>query len=461
MTILQNILTEYDEMLSGETYLDPIGALVIWSAFGQQIFRGRVNSISNDVRNYTLNLVNHFLIRRLEADPEAKLSGHLAKVYPDKREQRFKYACLLYLENLFAFAILQHEGDPGIESGGVLGIRKARRRWEDSGRNPTLKFTHAKEGQVLVRQLGLGVSGRYKTPLMEIGYFDSHYHYHLPDAAELWARTELLVQDTLELRTFVEQAYTHMKAVIAQSSKCPEVMFKEVPAALKKALVSAFPAPEQVGRYTRDYWLKVTGLNTGASGAILQVLDDYRDKPNLEALTPEELVTLALKKSLEAEEKTKLCNIQILEPFFGESALLFTLMTARRSQPLADVLSEWKRFGRHALTLPGAARQIRATPAILNVLNGTARTRLQHLLKLADAETMEAQIRVLFDYHRQVMAERGQLPWITLDDDGLIKVNVRPSYLPDPDDWPVGHWVNGYYLPQFRKLVMGYQGGES
>jgi hypothetical protein len=461
MTIFQDILTEYDETLSGETYLDPIGALVIWSAFGQQIFRNRVNSISNDVRNYTLNLVNHYLVRRLETDPQAKLSDRLARVYPDKREQSFKYACLLHLENLFAFAILQHEGDTGVESGGVLGIRKARRLWEDSQHNPTLRFTHDKEGQVLVRQLGLGVSGRYKTPLMEIGYFDSHYHYHLPDAAGLWARTEILVQDTPELSAFVEQAYAYLKTVLLQSRKCPEVTFKEVPAALKKAFVSAFSAPEKVGLYTRDYWLAVTGLNTGAAGAILQVLDDYRDKPELEALTPEELVALAMGKPLAADDQTRLRNIQILEPFLGESALLFTIMTARRSQPLETVLSEWKRFGRHASTLPGAARQVLATPAIINVVSGTARSRLQRLLKLTDAETVEGQVRVLFDYHRQVMIERGQLPWLSLDDEGLIKVNVRPSYLPDPEDWPAAHWVNGYYLPQFRKLVMGYQGGEA
>lgn len=461
MTLFQDILTEYDEMLSSEIYIDPIGSLVIWSALGQQIFRNRVNSISNDVRNYTLNLINHYLVRRLEADIEATLSSALTKVYPDKRAQNFKFACLLYLENLFTFSILEHEGDLGVDSSGVLGIRKARRLWEDTKNKPTLHFTHDKDGQVLVRQLGLGVSGRYKTPLMGIGFFDSHYHYNLPIAAELWDRTETLVQGTPELREFVDQAYAHLKMVISQSSKCPKIAFGEVPSGLKSSFASTFAAPDKVGLYSRNFWLATTQLNTGAAGAILDVLDKYRDQAKLEDLTPQELVTLALKRPLGANEQTTLHNIQVLEPFLAETALLFTLMMARKSQSLEVVMAEWERFRRDSSTLPVAARHVQATSTIINVVNGTARSRLQRLLKLADALTVEEQVRIIFDYHRQVMAERGQLPWLMIDDVGHIKVNVRPSYLPDPDDRPVGSWVNGYYLPQFRKLVWGYQGGES
>ena len=52
-------VTEFNDSIVGETYLDPLGQLVIWSTYGQQIFDGRVSSVSNDVRNYTLNLLNH------------------------------------------------------------------------------------------------------------------------------------------------------------------------------------------------------------------------------------------------------------------------------------------------------------------------------------------------------------------------------------------------------------------
>ena len=125
---LDKYLTEYDDSLSGESYIDPLGMLIIWSAYGQEIFRNRVNSISNDVRNYTLNLFNHYLVRRLIQDESILLSKRLTDVYGGKDTLFFKYACLLHLENLFTFSILKYEGKGG-DSSGVLGISNGRRRW--------------------------------------------------------------------------------------------------------------------------------------------------------------------------------------------------------------------------------------------------------------------------------------------------------------------------------------------
>lgn len=51
LNILDEILTEFDEAISSELNVDPLGLLVIWSSYGQDIFRRRISSISNDVRN--------------------------------------------------------------------------------------------------------------------------------------------------------------------------------------------------------------------------------------------------------------------------------------------------------------------------------------------------------------------------------------------------------------------------
>lgn len=87
---LDKYLTEYDDSLSGESYIDPLGTLIIWSAYGQVIFHNRVNSISNDVRNYTLNLFNHYLVRRLIQDENVRLSKRLTEVYGGKDTLFFK-----------------------------------------------------------------------------------------------------------------------------------------------------------------------------------------------------------------------------------------------------------------------------------------------------------------------------------------------------------------------------------
>ncbi|TYC55215.1 hypothetical protein ETQ85_14435 [Zoogloea oleivorans] len=167
--ILDYILTEFDASASNELNLDPLGLQVIWSAYGQIIFRNRISSISNDVRNYTLNLFNHAVTKALVEDDHVLLGKGLIndKAYASrgKDSTAFKQACLIYLENVFAYAMVEFQAQKGVETAGVLGISKARRRWDESACNPLLLFSQEARAHMLVRQNSLGVSGRYKTPL--------------------------------------------------------------------------------------------------------------------------------------------------------------------------------------------------------------------------------------------------------------------------------------------------------
>jgi hypothetical protein len=453
---LDKYLTEYDDSLSGESYIDPLGMLIIWSAYGQEIFRNRVNSISNDVRNYTLNLFNHYLVRRLTQDESVRLSKRLTDVYGGKDTLFFKYACLLHLENLFAFSILKHEGK-GVDSSGVLGISNGRRRWNEAEENPRLIFSHDKPGQLLVRQIGLGVSGRYKTPLMEIGYFDGNYHYHLPSAETLWQKAEAFIADNKSLHALADMLLEYMQEMLTQNSKQPETQFSAIPEKLPSAYAKTFASSGSVGRYARDYWLSVTGLDTGAAGALLVVLDENARREQPEDFAPQRLMALTDRTALPPEERRKMEHIEQLEPFLADAMLLFTLLTHKKAQPLQAVSERWKNFGRDEQTLPRRAQGLRDNLNLLGVVKGAARARLNALLQLADATTLSDQIRLLVEYHGRVMAERGQQPWLTLVDTAA-KVHVRPMRKPSEDEWPNGVWYHSYYLPQFKWLVRGYQG---
>ena len=77
---LSQFFTEYDDTLSQNLNIDPLGMTMIWSALGQRIFKNRVSSISNDVRNYTLNLVHHLAIKEL-VDSSIRLTGQVSNLY--------------------------------------------------------------------------------------------------------------------------------------------------------------------------------------------------------------------------------------------------------------------------------------------------------------------------------------------------------------------------------------------
>lgn len=456
--LLNEFLTEYDDSLGSELNIDPLGLQVIWSAFGQQIFQNRISSISNDVRNYTLNLFNHWLIKNLIDDESVALGNGLKKVYAGKNDLNFKHACLVYLENLYVYSVIAHQDTAGLESTGVLGISKARRRWYERGENPRLLFSHGSEAQVLVRQTMLGVSGRYKTPLVEMGFFDRQYHYSLPTAAPLWKSAGTLINSVPTLSHLYDELRLHLRELLASNSGEPKWDFCDIPTTLTQALTEAFPSSAVVGANTRGFWLSVTELDQGAPGALYKVLSPAKSGEGLSSASAADVFAMAVRQPLSREEQDKLEHVRLLEPLLGELDLLFNLMLAEKSQSLKEVQQRWQVFGRNAVTLTSYAAPFEENVAMSSVLSATGQSRLNRLLVLTRRDNVQAQMCALLDYHAEVMESRGQSPWLSLINGAQLKLQVRPRGEPAIADRPLGGWVHQYYIPQFRHLLGGLQG---
>lgn len=464
LRLLDNLLTEFDETISSELNVDPLGLLVIWSSYGQDIFRRRISSISNDVRNYTLNLFNHTVIRSLIEDDGVLLGKGLcsAPAYAGRGKDSiaFKQACLIYLENAFTYAMIGAQNQKGVETTGVLGISKARRRWEETQGNPRLLFSHESSAHVLVRQNSLGVSGRYKTPLVEMKFFDSTYDYALPASRSQWEKAHLLTtsKPLARLHRLVRE---HLTELLTDVRRIPERDFSELPTELRRAFVNAFRSPAVVGAYTRDFWLAVTELNHGAPGALYEVLNQEWISADQcqERQTADVFAQAAATPSLTADDKTKLEYVRLLEPFLAELDLLLGVMLSAKLQSLGEATSKWKSLGRDAHTLPDRAAQIETNTAMQARVSGTASGRLGELLALARYTNIQQQMEGLLQYHEKVMQARGQSPWLRLLGGNQLKVDVRIRQLPAKDERPVGAWVHHYYLPQFRHLLSGLRGG--
>ncbi len=453
---LNTYLTAYDDSLFGDSYIDPIGTLIVWSALGRQVFDDRVNSVSNDVRNYTLNLFHHHLVRRLVLDDDMQLSASLRRQYGGKEALAFKQACLILLENLFVFSLLRRQSTTGVATAGVLGISNARRIWDQHGEKTRLLFTHGKESQVLVRQLGLGVSGRYKTPLMKIGFFDKDYQYHLPKFQPCWSRAEAFIgQKGSALATLEREVYSFLKDRLPDLKHKGAIAFQNVPVVLSKGYAKAFGSSPAVGAYARNFWLTETGLDTGAAGAIFDVLVADLDGE----ADARETVERAIEHTKRPEDRAKLEQIARVEPFLADCALLFSLMTMTREHSLDTVAQAWLHaFGRGDNRLPELADRA-GDIAQLPALKGTqAGGRFVALQQVARAGNTQEQILALAKYHGNVMDLRGQPAWLSIDDCAKIKVHARTAAPPPPAHRPPGSWFNNYYLPQFTGLVKGLQG---
>jgi hypothetical protein len=458
-SFLDAYFTEYDKSLVPDSYIDPVGTLVIWSSFSRMVFRNRVNSVSNDVRNYTLNLFHHFVVRKLVGDDDAVLSASLKRRYHAKDVLAFKHACLIFLENLFVYSLLRYEtSEMDVKTGGILGISNARRRWTKEDGNPVLTFTHEPKGQILVRQLGLGVSGRYKTPLIEMNFFDANYQYSKPKFQPRWNAAEAFItgdgRNNL-LGRLEALLYPFLKRCVAELQHPGTLHFKDdVPSDLISAYADAFASPQVTGHYARDFWLQQTGLDHGASGALYTVLNRNTEVD----AQPKQVLEDALGEELTHEERDKLERIARLEPFLSDFMLLFTLMAAERNHSIDDVAKHWARHDRETDHLSKLAKPLGDYARLPAIRGSQAANRLMKLQQVANAGDVGQQIRQLADYHSDIMRSRGQPAWLVVAENGKIQVNARTMPRPVPGRWRPGDWYNSYYLPQFKSLVLGLQG---
>ena len=460
---LIDILTEYDAGITGELNLDPLGQQVIWSAYGQAIFRQRISSISNDVRNYTLNLFNHTVTKALLEDEEVTLAVGRRKGQADalqtKESMAFKQACLIYLENVYTYAMVEAQQQEGVETSGVLGISIARRSWQESKSNPKLLFSHLPAAHILVRQNSLGVSGRYKTPLVKMEFFDGNYDYSLPEYQSLWQKAQKqLLGDSTPLAKLKIAAVNHLKDLL--NGELPSSHeFEVVPKGLREAFVGAFSSSKGVGKYAEKFWLDVTELDKNAAGALYYELNTKQADPKRSA--KDVFKAAAGQPNLIAAEKDKLDYVSTLEPFLGELDLLFNTMLTSKSQTLDEVVTKWEALGRNQHTLRELADSISSNLGMLTQISGTTSQRLQNLLDLSRIDDVKKQAKGLFSYHEKIMQARGQSPWLRLAADGSeLTVDVSTRKLPSEEDRPVGAWVNHYYIPQFRNFISGLKGQE-
>ncbi|KQN53436.1 hypothetical protein [Erwinia sp. Leaf53] len=444
---LAEFLTEYDQRLTAEINSDPLGNLVIWSAFGQRVFRHRLSSISNDVRQYTLNLLHHAVIKRLTE------SGDLTPAdYPDLNSLAFKHACLTYLENLFVYSMLSAQDREDVVLSGVPGIRMGQKnRLEKRER---LLFSHRGDGWLLERQTLLGISGRYKTPMMEMQFFDRHYHYSGAESGAVWQRAQVLLGHGGVLHPLFTALVTHLQQQLALPAARRIARFSQCDPALAAHYVAAFRSREHCGSYAREFWLEVTGLDDAAAGALGDVILQW---PPATALHNAEVFRLARAALPAGDARQRLDDIRLTEPLLTGIDLLFRTLTCRRHNSLRQIEADWRAMQRDAQTLPALAVQAEQAE-VAWLAESTAGERRRQLLDIARAGTLAEQIALLLSWHQRVMALRGQLPWLRETAPGRYAVSVLSAAVDEEERQLPGRWKNSYYLPQFQYLLQGLWG---
>lgn len=455
--ILHKYFTEYDDSLTQMLNTDPLGMTVIWSAFGQQIFNNRVSSISNDVRNYTLNLIHHLAIKELIESPEnITLHREVRKKYPSMESLEFKQACLIHAENIFVYSLLTtNEAD--IDTNGILGVTKGRAKLGNNSDEALLDFTHEDKSFLLVRQLTLGVSGRYKTPFIGMRFFDKDYRYHLPESKEIWDKVSRHIENKCEdLNVLKNELVKHFRSILSNPLKQINIL-NDSNMAIRQAYVKVFQSPQYVGLKTKELWLDITDLKNDAAGYLYSVIQDEKNTDY------EKIFCIAHGKALTENNelsRQKLQNILDIEPFLTECNILFSILRSKRNSSLEEAKAVYEEFeGSNQDTLPVMAQALRNKGMLFNVLGDTAKKRFELLLQLADIkeDKFKSTVDKLLSYHKSVMTSRGQSAWVEMKPDGSFRCNIKLSNI-NAIKKSAKQWFHHYYIDEFRHLISGLEG---
>ncbi len=129
-TILSSFFTEYDDSLSAGILRDPLGFQVIWSTLGKRIFNNKITSISTDIRNFTINLFNHYIVKTIEEDFNIQIHKNLYEFYVNKSHNIFKTSLIIFLENLLVYSFIENPENKNINIEGLLGSLNATNKYK-------------------------------------------------------------------------------------------------------------------------------------------------------------------------------------------------------------------------------------------------------------------------------------------------------------------------------------------
>ena len=435
-----DIFTEYNSNLISQIDRDPLGFQQIWTHFGQKIFNSKTTSVATDIRNYTINLVHHNIIRQLPTKANSYWN-----IVSKRNDKEGIEKSIILLEMMLAHSRVI-SGTEWQESRGILGTSMAFKRWQENEdsiyldmdlSDPSWKRENKKSFEMLlVRQVSLGINGRYKGPFMRMGFFESDYKYS--KYSEEWDSINIYIENNPILKHLQESIFKSLHGVTK------EVSFKKT-SLWCTAYKNAFSQHEITSDFSLEFWPHHLGFGSGAAKAIFELLIE-KESPCDSEISGQQIFEEAIKRinSSEIEEVNNIQNILNIEPILVKLDATFKILLKTQNTNI-DVSNVMKIVDGY------------------NIPSGVPQ-RLIDLIKLIKKE--RDVIKALLTYHNDVMDDRGNMPWIRVLNNGDLKVYLhgeRTGGLEDLEkQLKLGNddWIHPYYIPSMEEIVCGMTKGD-
>lgn len=430
-----DIFTIPDKDLISDGSVDPMGMQMIWTYFGQLIFLNKLTTVSTDVRNYSINLLHHFVLYKFQQERNEEFNRAQSHFTYYRDAYDAKAGMLIFMEDLLVYALMDQKGP--VNTFGLLGSNKAQDDLDRTNGNYSAIEIHAERSKgVLVRQIQLGVNGRYKGPFMNMGLMSKNFEYspkefeRIEELISQWPEGNKLVYKLMDLLTeLLQKTDRDYPTVTLDRFKNDKELW---------GLYADCFGQLESNQILHDYWLEKLGITAGAASSIFSEINHLGEK-SIPAI-----MASAFKKEEDEKEKELLQWILDLEPFLTRCSHAFYLLSDVSVKRLVDIKSD--------------LNQLVANMPIESVLPLTCRNeRLEMLVEFVKDNTGSGVqfAEGILNYHKKIMEDRGGSAWVELENESIKHYIPQTLNASTADIVSGGYWYNRYYLDAVRSIYNG------
>jgi len=419
---IEDIWTEKDGNIKIDFSFDPLGVMVIWRLYAQEIFGNKITTVANDMKHYLINLFNLTTIRILYQDDFFKQK--FQEIYGGN-DKAFRDDMLIFLENLFIWSFSENQ-----DSASVPGMSKFKSIKDN--RNYLIAFEGKPEKyEILARQVQLGISGRYKTPFKFMG-FDYDKIFIGNNGEQHWSNAQELIWNNYS------EIISKISSFLKNHGFKEPVEYKKIPSEICNLIKNNFAQKASIPENLVDFLLDRLGLTNGTTAYSL-----YEIAKNNKGKKTSEIFSTAIDNH---KDNKKLQDIISLENFLAPLQHIFDSLIETKNTKVSDYSNLSNKF-------PNPYPEI--SEEILKK-SETAKIRFEKLNKICNSKN---KIKELIKYHKFVQEERGSPPWIDLDSSGKLKKikyesreNIN-SWLDKNHNKIVNKWKNDYYISSLKNIL--------
>lgn len=449
-----DIFTDFDDSIFSDGSIDPLGLLIIWTSLGNRIFHNRLNSISTNIRSYTLNLFHHSAIQQACSIHEEKFVN-LAGKAPYHNHTDLVEGMAIFLECLMAHALIRGENTITVSDHLVLpGVSKLNGFLLHNPKNRICSSIPVdRSNGILVRQHQLGIHGRHKGPFQQMDLFRKQDYYA---DEKLWKEIAALF-DQGAIRSLQKELIQIIEIhILSKKPHGQNAIWVNVNDVVSDKLIDLYGKVLQEEIITADrfsdFWKHHLGLGTTqtTSGKIFNYVSPSSQKADSQA---------SIRYLAEHHSDSLLQAIKVVEPFI---AMVQKVMERMLTRGFKECDKEFCDFVTHQFANPEI--EVAGIYPFLReeFFSKEANTRLRALIGFYEAciDPMDPIqfSQELITFHYAIMKQRGNLPWISMSDRGDVTQHRSFAYTASAKELQEGYrWVNDYYLSTVISLKEGMQ----